>query len=289
MIGHKFVRIFLVITLIVSAHFIKPFSVNNFTNHFIQSSNSFKSMLPASQGAGFDHANMLAITLNQILFGGELRNERITTVTSADMVMNKQSENHSSSDENNPPVKTNRLEIRAKGSIRVESASLENARVYSASETFQVEREVDVASIRSKLAVESEVATETAAEASTTYFNASSPIVLPVVQKRLACTRLKLRPFTAEPLKMIPSRYHLLNQPGKVDCENREKKVVKFFTLVYLDKSILSILGCEREETESEAIESQPVHQEPKSSEMQEGENFDLFITRPKAESCSIN
>ena len=288
MIGHKFVRIFLVITLIVSAHFIKPFSVNNFTNHFIESSNSFKSMLPASQGAGFDHANMLAITLNQILFGGELRNERIMTVASADMVMNKQSENHSSSDENNPPVKTNMVEILAKGSIRVESASLENARVYSASETFQVERVVDVASIRSK-PVEPEVATETDAEASTTYFNASSPVVLPVVQKRLACTRLKLRPFTAEPLKMIPSRYHLLNQPGKVDCENREKKVVKFFTLVYLDKSILSILGCEREETESEAIESQPVHQESKSSEMQEGENFDLFITRPKAESCSIN
>src|SRR5262245_30397217 len=215
MIGHKFVRIFLVITLIVSAHFIKPFSVNNFTNHFIQSSNSFKSMLPASQGAGFDHANLLAITLNQILFAGEQRNEGVTTLRSADIVMNKRIEDHSCSEENNPPLKTKSPEILAKAPIRVERASLEDASLYSASETFQVEREVDVASIRSK-PVESEVATETDAEASPAYINASSPVILPVVQKSRACTRLKLRPFTAEPLKMIPSRYHLLNQPRKI-------------------------------------------------------------------------
>ncbi len=287
MIGQAFVRIFLVITLIVSAHFIRPFSVNNFTNHFIQSSNTFKSILPSSQGASFDHANMLAITLNQILFAGEKREEATMPGRSADIVMDIRSENHSCSDENNPPIKRTGPEILAKRSIRIERTSRENAPDNLTAEIYQIESEVDVASVRSK-PVKPEVAIETD-EVSPTYINASSPVILPVVQKSRVCTRVKLRPFPAEPLKMIPSRYHLLNQPRKVDCDNRVKKAVKFFALVYLDKSILSILGCEREENGSEAIETQRVNQETNSTEMQEGENFDLFITRPKGESCSIN
>src|SRR5262245_39996943 len=288
MIGQIIERILLVITLILSAHLIRPFSVNNFTNHFIQSSRTFKSILPASQGASFDHANLLAMTLNQILFAGEQREEGVVSEGRMDVAVNRQFEHHSCSDENDPPIKISRPETLAKRSIRIESAEKVGESIHLSSETYQIEREVEVASTSSK-AIESEVAPELHVANPASYVSASSPVVLPVVRTNKYCTRIKLRPFSAEPLKIIPSRFHLFNQPRKVNCDFREKKIVKIIALAYLDKSILSILGCEREENESEATESQPLNSESKPNETQEAENFDLFLTRPKAEGCSIN
>jgi hypothetical protein len=64
-------RILIVITLIVTAHAIKPFSVKNISSHFLYSSRSLAFILPDSMRSGFDRANQLALTLSNSLFSGD--------------------------------------------------------------------------------------------------------------------------------------------------------------------------------------------------------------------------
>jgi hypothetical protein len=287
MIGQALVRISLVIILIVSAHFIRPFSINNFTNHFIESSKTFKSILPESQGARLDYANLLAITLNQILSTGKQREEGTGMDRSVAIAANSRFENHSCSNENDPPVKIRQPVILAKRAIRIESAKQAAELIHLSGETYQIEREVDVASIRKP--VVTEVAIESDEALPTTYLKTSSPVILPVIRTSKSCNRLRLRPISAEPLKIIPNHYYLFHQPRKGDCEHREKKAVKIIALFNLDKPILSILGCERQENEPDAIVSEPANQEPNPTEMREAERLELFIPQPKGESCSID
>jgi hypothetical protein len=63
-----FARILLVITLIVTAHVIKPFSFKNVSTHLLYSSRSFAFVLPDSARSRFDHANQLAMTFSNTLF-----------------------------------------------------------------------------------------------------------------------------------------------------------------------------------------------------------------------------
>jgi hypothetical protein len=292
MIGQVFIRILLVITLIVSAHLIRPFSLNNFTNHIIQSSITFKSILPESQGARFDHASLLAMTLNQILFSGKQQEDIPVPSGSLDVAMDQRFESHSCSNENDPPLRIPRPEVLAKRSIRVESAAKVDELITFSSETYQVESDVRVAAIRSN-PVEIEVQSQAVQARRPSYVHASSPINLPVIHTNPSCARLKLRPSPSEPLKIHPTHYYLLNYPRKVGCDSREKKKVKYSALFYLDKRTLSVLRCKREENAEEdasnATVDQPLSPEPKPTEMQETETFDLFIIRPKGESCSIN
>jgi hypothetical protein len=287
MIGQALVRISLVIILIVSAHFIRPFSINNFTNHFIESSKTFKSILPESQGAPLDYANLLAITINQILFTGEQREEGAGPERSVAVLANSRFESPSCSNENDSPVKIRQPVILAKRSIRIESDEKSDEPIHLSSETYQIEREVDVTSIRKP--GETEVAIESDEALPTTYIKTSSPVILPVIRTSKSCNRLRLRPISAEPLKIVPNHYYLFHQPRKGDCEHREKKAIKIIALFHLNKPILSILGCERQENEPDAIVSEPVNPEPNPTEMREAERLELFIPQPKGESCSIN
>jgi hypothetical protein len=287
MTGQVFIRILLVITLIISAHMIRPFSVNNFTNHIIQSSITFKSIMPESEGARFDHASLLAMTLNQVLFSGNQHGNIPAPSDSLDVSMDQRFENHSCSNENDFPPRISRPEVLAKRAIRVESAAKVEESITLSSGTYQIESDVRVAAIRAN-PVEIEVQTEVVKAKRPTYLNASSPVNLPVIHPNPSCARLKLRPSPSEPLKIIPTHYYLLNYPRRVGCDALEKKKVKYTALFYLDKRIITVHGCKREEKASDATVDLPVSPEPKPAEMQETETFEVLITRPKGESCSI-
>jgi hypothetical protein len=243
--------------------------------------------LPESQGARFDHASLLAMTLNQILFNGKQQGDIPAPSGNLDLAIDQQFENHSCSIEDDPPLGIRQPEVLAKRPIRVESAANIEESITLSSETYQIESEVRVAAIRSNH-VEIEVETEAVQARRPSYVNAYSPVNLPVIHTNPSCARLKLRP-SSEPLKIIPTYYYLLNNPRKVGCDSREKKKVKYTALFYLDKRIIPILRCKREENPSDATVDQPVISEPKQAEMQETETFDIFISRPKGESCSIN
>ncbi|HKX29222.1 MAG TPA: hypothetical protein VJ302_16115 [Blastocatellia bacterium] len=60
-------RIFLVITLIVTAHIIKPFSVRNVSYHLMSATKSFVYFLPDSTRSSLNQANQLVTTLGHSL------------------------------------------------------------------------------------------------------------------------------------------------------------------------------------------------------------------------------
>jgi hypothetical protein len=68
MSGKTVIRIILILALIVTAHTIKPFSINSVTNHLLYSTRSFKFVLPVRLRDNFDHANYLALSLSNSLF-----------------------------------------------------------------------------------------------------------------------------------------------------------------------------------------------------------------------------
>src|SRR5262245_1255060 len=68
MIGQAVARTLLVITLIVTAHALKPFSFKNVTNHFLHSARSLAFFLLDSARTNFDHANQLAMTFSNSVF-----------------------------------------------------------------------------------------------------------------------------------------------------------------------------------------------------------------------------
>jgi len=68
MSGKTVIRTILILALIVTAHTIKPFSINSVTNHLLYSTRSFKFVLPVRLRDNFDHANYLALNLSNNLF-----------------------------------------------------------------------------------------------------------------------------------------------------------------------------------------------------------------------------
>lgn len=68
MLGTIVIRVLLVVALLVTAHSIKPFSLKNIAQHIVISTRSFAIVLPEGTREGFDHANLLALSLSKILF-----------------------------------------------------------------------------------------------------------------------------------------------------------------------------------------------------------------------------
>ncbi|QQS44958.1 MAG: hypothetical protein IPM66_13375 [Acidobacteriota bacterium] len=68
MTGKAVLRTLIVITLIVTAHTVRPFSVRNITSQLFSTAGTLKTILPDSAQAGFSNANLLATTLTRSWF-----------------------------------------------------------------------------------------------------------------------------------------------------------------------------------------------------------------------------
>jgi hypothetical protein len=71
MVSTIVIRLLLVAVVIGAAHWIKPFSVKNITQHLLYSSRSFAFVLPEQARVGFNQANDLALNLSGSLFEDE--------------------------------------------------------------------------------------------------------------------------------------------------------------------------------------------------------------------------
>lgn len=72
MTGQAVLRALLIITLIVTANVVRPFSVRNVTSHLFNTARSLKIVLPDSAQSGFSTANVLASTLTRSWFAEDL-------------------------------------------------------------------------------------------------------------------------------------------------------------------------------------------------------------------------
>ncbi len=72
MTGQAVLRALLIITLIVTANVVRPFSVRNVTSHLFNTARSLKIVLPDSAQSGFSTANVLASTLTRSWFAEDM-------------------------------------------------------------------------------------------------------------------------------------------------------------------------------------------------------------------------
>lgn len=69
------IRTVLVAALLLTAHFIKPFSFGNIAGHLLHSANSLSFVLPGQTRDSFNSANLLAISLTNLFFTDSLNSE----------------------------------------------------------------------------------------------------------------------------------------------------------------------------------------------------------------------
>jgi hypothetical protein len=321
MAGQAVARILLVITLIVTAHIIRPFSLKNVTTQLLYSTRSLAIILPDSARARFDHANQLAMTFSNSLFetGQTARNRATQSVMSSGVVaMNFQPATEKLLKKAKPAVKAaGGVAGVAPGvapqrwSVAERTAFSENEApselVSKAEETQEAEASGFSEEVASTEAVSADLADEPAPAAlpAAHILSVAMPVTLPAVRMNMACVLSKVKPLMIEQLQNLPRRIELMFQPTqtrKPDCDQRDGRQIRLIALIDEvkklkldalkdDKSIASILECEDEGTDAVAEDEAVVGPEEFAAQSQETEAMvapGAPVNPRQADSCSM-
>jgi hypothetical protein len=315
MTGQAVARILLVITLIVTAHAIKPFSLKNITTHLLYSTRSFAFALPDSTRPSFDQVSQLAVNFSNSLFENGQVDRSLATQMQAYagvVAINTQPTVVDSSDESKPVLRPARLMIKRQApverAIRIEQD--EPAELISNTEEAEGSEATvsgdDVASIKAGETGETGAA-DTSADSSPVilpaaqFLGAAIPVALPPIN--VVCALSKVKPLKIEQLQNLPRRIELLfhiDLPKKPDCDSRDRKQTRLIALVEeakklrtdlskLDRSIIPILECEDEGTEAVTWDEEVAGPQVEFSQSQADE-APVFTTNPQqtSDSCTM-
>jgi hypothetical protein len=279
MLGQTVARILLVITLIVTAHAIKPFSAKNITSHLLYLTRSLAVILPDSARSGFDQANQLALTLSNRLFSDEqtgLRRSRAISADSGSIAINSEPSTDITSYEIGAPIK------KARASMKRQS--------------------IEVNSIDSDLI---ELAgTETLSEpipagwAVPREFPAAMPLALPVLRLKMECALLKrIQPIRVDLFHLMPPKMWTIYEPKKSGCDKRNGKHTKLIAFlentqerlksdrIRVERSIYTMLECEEAEATTE--KDYPAESQEPASSTQEFDGPAVTDRQTRADNCN--
>jgi hypothetical protein len=307
MTGQAVARIFLVITLIVTAHAIKPFSLKNVTTHLLYSTRSFSFALPDSARPGFDQVSQLAMSFSNSLFENEQVDRSPAPLVQASMGVVAMNATSTAAD--TKPVlklarKITRHQTTVDRTVRIEGDGITDllSSTEQAEDTEASSSADDFAAIQVGEKGETGPADSSPVALPTTQLiNAAIPVALPAVT--VICALSKVRPLIIEPLQNLPQRiefFFYLDLPKKPDCENRDRKQMRLIALAEKvkksradfsrrDRSMLPILECEDGGSEVVTVFEEVAGPQDDYSQTMESEEF-VFPTNPQqaTDSCSI-
>jgi hypothetical protein len=268
MLGQTVARILIVITLIVTAHAIKPFSVKNISSHLLYLTRSLAFILPDSARSGFDQANKLALTLSNSLFSDRqtgLRWSQERSEWSNSIAINSKPSTDITSYETGPPIKKARASMKRQ-SIAVNTIKSDLIELAGLSDTAEVARD---GATDESAATESEPALKPrpAVLKVPREFPRAMPLALPVFRLKMDCALMKrIQPIRVEMFPLMPpSKRWMIYEPKKSGCDKpngKQTKLIAFFEeakeRVRVERSIFTMLECEEEGTaeEDSAVES---------------------------------
>jgi hypothetical protein len=265
--GQTVARMLLVITLIVTAHTIKPFSVKNITSHLLYSSRSLAVILPDSLRSSFNHTNQLALTLSNSIFSDVQPGPRWSKKTAADsgsIALDHKQLVDIPSYEIGSAAKTTGGSLKP-GLIAnpVGDQSIEETDSISLEEAIETRIADEAASTAA-----AEVASEPSPVAwpAPHVFPSAIPIALPVLRITKECVlRKRIQPIRIEMFRILPQRMPMIYEPKRPGCDPPPGKQVKLIAFleetrerlksnrVRVEQSIFTMLECEEQEAEATA------------------------------------
>jgi hypothetical protein len=272
--GQTVARILLVITLIVTAHAIKPFSAKNIASHLLYSSRSLAFILPDSARSGFDHASQLALTLSDSLFSDEkpgFRRSNEISAGSDSIAINPELSPDISSYESG--ATTSGLSYRWHTRASTDITSYESGATIKKARVSMKRQYIAVNSIDSDLI---ELAgPETLSEPIPAgwrvprEFPAAMPVALPVLRLKMECALLKrIQPIRVDLFHLMPPKMRIIYEPKKAGCDKLNGKQTKLIAFlekteerlksdwIRAERSVITMVECEETE-EDYAAESQ--------------------------------
>ena len=305
MTGQIITRILLVITLIVTAHVIKPFSVRNVTTHLLYSTRSFAFVLPDSARDQFDRVNLLALNFSNSLLDNR-QGESVRTAGSA-AESNLVAVQSQEQQRTGPVIKRliNKAKIAAKTEVRLairKDQGQEDELSGGGTDSSDVET-VDEDTLAENNATDTASETAPIALPVIAVFSAAAPVVLPVTHINFVCALSKVRPMKLEHLKYAPILPRLIETNLKLkrsECVQQESKRVKLVALIeaekgknpdsQIDRSFASIEDCEEMGTSVADSVADADLTVPKEETTDVKEVIEVIVPSfpPKPENCSL-
>lgn len=317
--GQAVARILFVITLIVTAHAIRPFSMKNLTSHILYSTRSLAVVLPDSTRSSFDYANTLAIALSQNMFVDHSATETSATPQANLLAM----EQKTPATTPTPISEAQEVVVVVKPTIKADrSNSAESKRAKPIVKSGETEAlasndiaEVGVHETTADAAAPADEATATGsapagdlaevelpnapASPNALAFTAELPITLPVNQLNVACALSKIRPVQVElpRIEIVRTDLKLISLHGqikKADCDKRVTNHIRLIAVIEpprkpkAEKSANPILECEDEGTEAEVTEAEATGPKDEATEIEENKMKVAPLVPNSAESCTI-
>jgi hypothetical protein len=304
MLGQTVARILLVITLIVTAHAIKPFSAKNITSHLLYLSRSVAVILPDSARSGFDHANQLALTLSESLFSDKqtgLRWSNERSAVSGSIAINRKPSTEITSFETEAPIK------KARSSMKRQIIAVNSAVNSIDSDLIKMTGIVAAGEFATggltPTAVEDPEPFSEQRPAVLKFpreLPAAMPLALPVIRLKMDCALLKrIQPIRVDPSHLRPPMTWRIYEPKKSGCDKpngKQSKLIAFlegtreklrFERVRVERSIFMILECEEEDKEVRT-EEDPAPESPElESYTREFDGISVSVPQQQAENCT--
>jgi hypothetical protein len=300
MLGQTVARILLVITLIVTAHAIKPFSAKNVTSHLLYLSRSLAVILPDSARSGFDHANQLALTLSNSIFSDKQPGLRWSDERSAGsglMATNRKPSTDITSDETGAPIKKPRASMKRQfiavnAAIRsTDSDLIEMTGILAAGEVATGELRPTALEH-----LEADSEPRTAVLKFPLELPAAMPLARPVIRMKMDCALLKrIQPIRLDTSPLRPPMMWRIYEPKKSGCDKsngKQSKLIAFLEgakeklksdRVRIERSIFMMLECEEEDREGTTEEES----QDLDSYAQEFDGMSVSIPQQQAENCT--
>lgn len=292
MTGQAVLRALLIITLIVTANVVRPFSVRNVTSHLFNTARSLKIVLPDSAQSGFSTANVLASTLTRSWFEEDLAepvwygsSDVLAYQTKTNAQPEAQSVEKGSAQPDAPPVKMSKAIIdRAMTARRIARKSIEDEDDLSEDLALDLNALADAGAVETLSQPGEDEATlsptsiafsntgkpvdEIAAldvrpafllrAKSESYKRVSLPVSLPAIDGLLECALSKVRPVVGTvPVYWVSPR--IAPQRKTPSCDEQNAKQLRLIALIEekrakrVDAVLSSLLECEDETTEVES------------------------------------
>jgi hypothetical protein len=308
MLGQTVARILLVITLIVTAHAIKPFSAKNITSHLLYLSRSLAVILPDSARSGFDHANQLALTLSDSLFSDKQTGPRWSNETSArsgSIAINPKPSTDITSNEIGAPIK------KARTSMRRQFIAVNSAATSIDSDLIEMTGIFNTAEAAGGIATGGLTPTavghpEAVSEPRPAVLKfprelpAATPLALPVIRLKMDCALLKrIQPIRLDRSHLRPPMMWRIYEPKKSGCDKsngKQSKLIAFlevtkeklrFDRVRVERSIFTMLECEEEDKEVTTEEDSAAESQELNSYAQEFDGISVSVPQQYSENCT--
>jgi hypothetical protein len=304
MLGQAVARILLVITLIVTAHAIKPFSAKNITSHLLYLSRSLAVILPDSARSGFDQANQLALTLSDSLFSDKqtgLRWSDKRSEGSGSMAINRKPATDITSYESGAPIKKARSSMKRQF-IAVNSIDGDLIEMTGTFNTAEAAGEVATRRLIPTVVEDPEDVSEPrpAVLEFPRELPAARPIALPLIRLKMNCALLKrIQPIRLDTSHPKPPMMWRIYEPKKSGCDKPHGKQSKMIALlegtkeklrferVRVERSIFTMLECEEEDKEVTTEEDSAAESEELDSYAQEFDGISVSVPQQQAENCT--